>query len=180
MNRILAYYALPAALIAGLQFFLFLPDENGQLSFNQPFLRQYGGTILVALLLVLAIYRYRQSQGGQGMSLGRGFALALYFSLIVGVSYALAWELYFQNFAPDFMEQYQQHQEEELRATGLSEAQIEAQLMGQDEMSERYRSSFFFRFLLSTLEIFPLLLFLGFLAALILKRRPQSEAAEMP
>lgn len=135
----------------------------------------YASMLLAFILIFVAIKQYRDKVSGGTISFGKAFLVGLYVTLIASTVYVLTWMVYYNNFAPDFMDKYAEYVIADLREKGAAEAEIQAQTAEMQKYSEMYKNPLFV-FLFTYIEILPVGLLISLVAALILKRRtPRSE-----
>jgi hypothetical protein len=147
-------------------------DKN---DFEMGMVYGYATMLLAFSLIFVAISMYRKQLGGY-IKFGKAFLVGLYVTLIASTIYVLSWLVYYYNFAPDFMDQYASYMIEQARASGKSQAQIDAQIAEMKPMTEMYKNPVYV-ILFTYMEILPVGLLLSLVAALILKRKPRPDSA---
>ena len=88
-------------------------------------------------------------------------------TLVAGIIYVLAWELFLKTSDLDFAGQYMTYLETTLLEEGKSAAEIKTQLASTKEMMDAYKSNVPMRLGLTFLEIFPVGLLISLISALI-------------
>ncbi len=130
-----------------------------------------GYTIMVIALSIIfmAVKSFRDTNRNGQISFGKGFLIGLYITLIAGCLYATAWEIYYRNDGGNFMDKYIEKYENELRASGTTEAQINEELAKMNDMKESYKNPVI-RFGFTLVEILPVGILISLIAALLLKK----------
>lgn len=167
MTKLVLIFGSIAGLICGGMFFLNMPAdaeaamkqmENGQLI-------GYATMIISLSSIFFAVKQYRDTYLGGNISFGKAFLVGLYITLVAGVIYVIAWEIYYTNFATDFTEFYLEHLKSQMAKDGMTEAAIATELAPQAEMMTMYNENMPFRLGLTFLEIFPVGVLISLISA---------------
>jgi hypothetical protein len=119
--------------------------------------------MLAALSLIFTgVKRYRDVECGGVIRFGRAFVLGLAMAFVGGLIYALGWELYVAVSGYDFMADYTASALDGLRASGATQAAIDAKAAEMRDFAESFRNPLI-RMPLIFVEIFPV----GLLVALV-------------
>lgn len=131
----------------------------------------YGfGTMLVSLSLIyFAIRKYRELEP-EKYKYGTALLIGLGVSLVCALMYVISWEIIFNNFFPDFMQQYSEYCINQKVASGESAeniAKFKSEMATQSEMYKQplYRIAFTF------VEIFPMGLLVSLVSPLLVRKR---------
>ncbi len=135
-------------------------------------------TMLLSFLLVFfGIRSYRENVGGGQISFGRAFAVGILIMLISCLCYVITWEILYFNFLPDFAERYTNYTIEQLRASGASQAVIDAKAEEMRNFSVLYQNPLF-NAAITFLEPLPIGLPITLISALILRRKNRKKDGE--
>ena len=175
MKKIVLTFGLIAGLICGGMFFITMPSD-GKIDFENGQLYGYITMFIALSTIFFAVRQYRDNYNGGVIKFGKAFLIGLYITLVATVIYVIAWELYFNNFAPDFMDQYIAYMRESMSSSGLSETEIDEKMAPQVAMFESYGENTIMRMGLTSIEIIPVGLLISLISGLIygvfLKKKP--------
>jgi len=131
-----------------------------------------GYTIIVLsfLLVFFGIRSYRENVGDGAITFARGFTVGILITLITCVCYVVTWEIVYYNFMPDFMDKYAAHMVEKAKASGLSQAQLQAQL-AQIERSRELYANPLYNSAITFMEPFPVGLVITLISAAVLRKK---------
>jgi len=130
-------------------------------------------TMIIALSTIFfAIKAFRDKHQHGMITFGKSFLIGLYITLIAGAIYAIGWEIYYQNFASDFMTQYTTHYIEKMKSSGASELEIKQQIESMADMQELYKNPIL-RFGFTLMEILPVGIIISLISAAFLFKRKQ-------
>ncbi len=140
-----------------------------------------GYTIIVLsfLLVFFGIRSYREAEGGGQITFARAFGIGMLITLITCVCYVVTWEIIYFNFMPDFMDKYGAYLIAKAKASGVSEAALQAK-MAELARSKVLYNNVFYNSAETFMEPFPVGLLMTLLSAAVLRKRPRSGAAEEP
>lgn len=128
-------------------------------------------TMLLSFLLVFfGIRSYRENVGGGQISFGRAFSVGILIMLISCLCYVITWQILYSSYLPDFMEKYTNYTMEQLRASGASQAVIDAKAEEMRQFSVLYQNPLF-RAAVTFLEPLPVGLPITLISAFILRRK---------
>jgi hypothetical protein len=130
----------------------------------------YTTMILAFLMVYFGIRSYRDTVLAGAISFRRAFGVGILISLIASACYVTAWEVIYRTVAPDFMVKYSARMIEKARASGASEAQIEAKKQQLAKLSEAYKNPVI-NVGMTFLEVFPVGAVLVLISAGVLSRR---------
>jgi hypothetical protein len=137
----------------------------------------YTSMVLAFLMVYFGIRSYRDNVSGGAVSFGKAFAVGISITLIACLCYVASWEFVYHKFFPDFMEKYSSYVIDKARASGATQAQLDAKALEMGKMTAMYRNPFF-RMAETFIEAFPVgLLFTLVSAALLRKKRNEGGTA---
>ena len=136
-------------------------------------------TMLVSFLLVFfGIRSYRENVGGGQISFGRAFSVGILIMFIACLCYILMWQILYSTVFPDFFEKYTAYEIEQLRASGATQAVIDAQAEEMRKLGVLYQNPLI-RAAFTFLEPLPIGLPVTLISALILRRKnPKKDGDE--
>jgi hypothetical protein len=156
-----------------------------KIGFDRAEILGYTSMILAFLLVFFGIRSYRDNVADGTITFAKGFGIGILITLISCVCYTLTWEvLYFTVlkgvFIEKHMEHYVAHMVEQMKASGATQAQIQAKLAEMKHFAEMYNNPLF-NFAITMLEPLPVGVGMTLLSAAILRRkaRPQPSQAAM-
>ena len=129
----------------------------------------YTSMVLAFLLVFFGIRAYREELGGS-IGFGKAFQVGILITLVVCAIYVVSWEIVYWGFWPDFLDQYNAHALAKLRASGATEAAIQAAQAQMARFAELYKNPLF-NVGMTFLEIFPVGLIVTLVSAGILRRK---------
>ena len=136
----------------------------------------YTSMVLAFLMVYFGIRSYRDNVSGGTVSFGRAFVVGLCITLIACACYVATWEVVYHNFYPDFMEKYASAVIDKARASGATQAQLDARILEMGKMKEMYRNPFY-RMALTFIEAFPVGLLFTLVSAGLLRRKRDGTGA---
>jgi len=165
--------AVSAVLMTGTMLFA---DRIG---FDRGLIIGYTTIVLSFLLVFFGIRSYRENVGGGTISFGRAFAVGILITLISSLCYVIAWEILYYNFLPDFCEKYASYLAEKARASGATQAVIDAQVQQVKDMKVILDNPLK-NGLATFIEPFPVGLLITLISAAILRRKRSSGSLPAP
>jgi hypothetical protein len=135
----------------------------------------YTTQLIAFALIFVAVKAYREKEGNGTITFGKAFQIGLYISLIASTMYVVCWMIEYHFFLPDFMEKFTAATLEKMKADGASAAEIAETTKQFADYGEIYKSPIKI-FLFTYIEILPTGLLASLLAALILRKKPQTLA----
>ncbi|MES2377137.1 MAG: DUF4199 domain-containing protein [Bacteroidota bacterium] len=145
---------------------------SDSLSLNTRMIFGYATMILGFSLIFVGIKNYRDINNGQ-ITFGRALGIGLLITLVASTVYVVIWMIDFKYFVPDFGEKYQAQAIAEMKASGVSAAEIQKQSTEMAATMATYKNNALFRAMFTYLEIAPVGIVISLIAALILKRKPK-------
>ncbi len=165
MKRIVLTFGIIAGLIAGGMFYIMSP--GGEVDFDSGQLYGYISMTIALSTIFFAVKQYRDKHSNGTIKFGKAFLIGLYITLVAGLVYVLAWEVYYQNYGDNFVDQYVSYLSEKMTDAGKTTAEIDTELASTVEMMESYDQNMLMRFGLTFLEIFPVGLVISLICGLI-------------
>lgn len=166
MKKLVLTFGIIAGLICGSMFFILHP-EDGQMDFSRGALYGYLTMTIALSTIFFAVKQYRDKYNDGVIKFGKSFMIGLYITLVAGVVYVLCWEVYFNNYASDFGDQYISYLSAEMESKGMSSEEISTELASTKEMMESYSSNMPMRMGMTLMEIVPVGLVISLISALV-------------
>jgi len=170
---ILTFGCLSGLVSAGLMFAT-IPFEE-KIGFDNGLIVGYTAMVISFLFVFFGVRAYRDNLDGAPLTFGSAFGVGLLITLISCVFYVVAWQIVSTYFLPDFWTKFGEQAVNELRASGASEAAIQAKVQevaGYANMNPLLSAAFVF------LEPFPVGLLMTLVSAFALKRTNTQIAAQ--
>jgi Protein of unknown function (DUF4199) len=139
----------------------------------------YTGIVLSFLLVFFGIRSYRDNVGNGQIAFTKAFAVGICITLISCIFYVVTWEIIYFNFMHDFMDKYGAHVIEKLKASGASDAAVQAQVQKLKHFKELYEKPLF-NAAMTFIEPFPIGLAITLISAGVLRRKSESQPAQAP
>jgi hypothetical protein len=177
MKKTVWTFGLISGAILSAMMLLTIPFMD-RIGFDRGMVIGYTTMVLAFLLVFFGVRSYRNDVAGGSVGFGRALAVGSLIALIASVCYVVTWEIYFFNFAPDFMEKMQAHMLEKAVASGESPAAIQARIAEMERFGEMYRNPAI-NAAITLLEPLPVGLVFALVSAGILSRKRRSEHAEL-
>jgi hypothetical protein len=140
------------------------------LSLNTRMVFGYATMILAFSLIFVAIKSYRDNHNNGQITFSKALGIGLLITLIASTVYVVVWMIDFSYFVPDYGEKYQAQALAEMKASGVSAAEIQKQGAEMAATFAKYKTNFIFRAMFTYLEIAPVGIVISLIAALILKK----------
>jgi hypothetical protein len=176
MKKTVWTFGLISGAILSAMMLLTMPfmDEIG---FDRGMVIGYTTMVVAFLLVFFGVRSYRDDVAGGSVGFGRALAVGSLIAVIASVCYVVTWEVFFFNFAPDFVEKMQAHMVEKAVAGGESPQAIQAKVAEMERFAEMYRNPFI-NAAITFIEPLPVGLVFALVSAGILSRRRRSTEAE--
>jgi hypothetical protein len=172
MKKTVLVFGVISGLISAVML-LNIPLFGDKIGFEKGMIVGYASIILSLSLVFFGIKSYRDNVQKGSITFGKAFGVGILITLISCLFYVIAWQIIYYNFMPDYLEKYGNYQIDQMKASGASEAMIEATRMETQKFSEMYKNPFL-NALFTFTEPFPVGLLITLISALILKRKPAS------
>jgi len=140
----------------------------------------YTAIVLSFIPVFFGIRSYRDKVGNGQITFTKAFAVGISIALISCIFYVVTWEILYFNFLPsDFMDKYGAQTIEKLKASGASPAAVQVQVQQLKKFKEQYENPLF-NSLMTFIEPFPVGLGITLLSAAVLRKKAQSQPAQLP
>ena len=172
MKKTLLTFGLISGAFSSLMMVATVPFEN-KIGFDRAEYVGYTIIVLSFLLVFFGIRSYRENTGNGHITFAKGFAVGISITLITCICYVLTWELLYFNVMHDFMDKYGAYVVEKLRASGASQAAIQAQLQQLKQFKEMYENPLY-NAAVTFIEPFPIGLGITLISAAVLRKKAPS------
>jgi|ERR1700744_406416 len=133
----------------------------------------YSSMVIAFSLIFVGVKNYRDKQNDGTISFGKALKIGLLITLVASTIYVIIWQIDYYFFIPDFYEKYSAHIIRDMKAHGATQAQIQQQMAANKTDGEMYKNPII-NAMYTYLEIVPVGLIMSLLAAVILKRKPNT------
>ncbi len=174
MKTTVLTFGLISGLIIAVLMSVTLPFSH-QLGLNRAMVIGYTTMVLAFLLVFFGIRSYRENVGNGSISFGRALSVGFLIMLISCCFYVATWEIIYHTFLPNFADEYMAIATEQMRNSGNSPQQIEAEIANMQSMMQMYKSNILFNIAFTFLEPLPVGLVMTIISALILRKRRRGE-----
>lgn len=125
MKKIVLTFGLISGVISSAMMLATVPFME-TIGFDRGLIVGYTSIVLSFLLVYFGIRSYRDNVAGGSVSFGRAFSVGLLITLISCVFYVATWQVIYNTMMPDFYEKYERQAVKEAKASGATEAEIQA------------------------------------------------------
>ena len=139
----------------------------------------YTTMVLAFLMVYFGIRSYRDTVADGVITFGRGFAVGICITLITCIFYVATWEVIYHNFMPDFETKYAASVIDKARASGATQAQIDAKTAEMARFKEMYRNPFM-NVAMTFIEPLPVGLIFTLVSAGLLRRKRRTSGTGAP
>jgi hypothetical protein len=171
MKAIVWTFGLIAGAVLSAMMFATLPFLD-RIGFDHGEVIGYTTMVLAFLMVFFGIRSYRENVGGGSISFGRALAVGALISFIASACYVATWQVIYYKVSPDFVDKYAAHQLEKQRASGATQAQLDAKTKEMKEFAEMYQNPLI-NAAITFIEPLPVGLVLTLVSAGILRRKPE-------
>jgi hypothetical protein len=145
-----------------------------RIGFDRMLVVGYTSIVIAMLFVYFGIRSYRDNVLGGTITFSRGFNVGLLITLITCACYVTAWLVLFYTVMPDFPDKYAAHLVEGVRASGGSQAEIDAMARSGEDMKKMLRNPLINAAVTFT-EPFPVGLLVTLISAAVLKNKTARE-----
>ena len=168
MKKLILTYGSIAGIVISAMFvitfsFSGMDMENGEII-------GYSTMIIAFASIFFAIKSHRDNDLNGTINFLGAFKIGLGITLVASFIYILSWMILSNTIAKDFMAEYFQQSIEQLRASDLSETEINEKISEMENFKELYKNPIV-KIGMTFLEIFPVGLIISLISAFILKRK---------
>jgi hypothetical protein len=176
MKKVVLTFGLISGVLSSAMMLGTIPFQH-QIGYNRALIVGYTTIVASFLLVYFGIRSYRNNVGGGRITFGRAFGVGILITLVTCVFYVATWEVMFFFFMPDFMTKYTAHEIEKVKASGASDAVIQAKVQGLEKAAEAYHNPLV-NAAETFLEPFPVGLVITLISAAVLRRKEPVETAQ--
>jgi MFS family permease len=177
MKRTVWTYGLISGAILALAMTITMRYED-RISMGAGYAIGYGTMILALLAVFFGIRSYRDNLLGGAIGFRRAFGVGILIALVASACYVASWQVVYRTMVPDFMEKYATRVIENERASGASEAQLEARRQEMAEFAEAYKNPLV-NIGMTLLEILPVAVVVVLVSAWVASGRRAEVRAEL-
>ena len=171
MKKIILIYGLISGTIISAMFMITMPlYKNGTLSMDNGEILGYSTMAIALSLIFFGVKSYRDNYLHGTIKFGKALVVGLSIAGVASLFYAISWEVYFNQFMPDFMDQFANMSKAKAKAGGASEAEIQKVMEGVNRMKEMYKNPVL-RFVITLAEILPVGVLIALISAAILRKK---------
>lgn len=178
MRKTILTFGLISGALSSLMMVATVPFSD-RISFDKAEVIGYTTIVLSFLLVFFGIRSYRDNAGNGQITFTKAFAVGISITLISCIFYVVTWEVLYFNFLHDFMDKYGAYMVEKVKASGAGPAAVQAQLEQMKKYKELYENPLL-NAGMTFIEPFPVGLIITLISAVVLRRKPQSQAAQSP
>jgi hypothetical protein len=171
-KNILVYGLVSGIIVSVIMLFTtnYISHCEGNVDFGTSMVIGYASMLLSFSMVYVGIRNYRNKYNGGVISFGKAFKVGIMIVLIASTIYVISWLIAYFFFIPDFMEKYSAYELNKLRASGVSEIEIENEAKEMADFARMYKNPFF-NAMMTYVEILPVGLIVTLISSLILKRK---------
>jgi hypothetical protein len=174
MKKTILTFGLISGALSSLMMVATVPFAH-RIGFNKALVVGYTTIVLSFLLVFFGIRSYRDNAANGQITFSKAFAVGISIALISCLFYVVTWEIIYFNFMHDFMDKYSANAVERLQASGASAAAVQAKIEEMKKLKESYENPLF-NAAMTFIEPFPVGLVITLLSAVVLRKKPQSQA----
>jgi hypothetical protein len=175
MKKIVLIFGVISGVISSLLMLATVPFAD-KIGFDRAEVVGYTVLVLSFLLVFFGIRSYRDNVGHGEITFTKGLVVGILITLISSVFYVAAWEFVSIHFFPDFMDKYAAYMVAKLKASGASQAAIDARVVEMNKYKEMYNNPFW-NAAMTFIEPLPVGVVITLLSAAVLKKKRQPNAA---
>ena len=131
----------------------------------------YTAIVISFLFVYFGIRSYRDNVLGGRIGFGRALGVGLLITLISCACYVASWQIiYYNDFMPDFLDNYNAHVLNQLKSSGATEAEVQAAVKQNEEFKKLYANPLV-NIAFTLIEPLPVGLLITFVSAAVLRRK---------
>lgn len=169
MRKIVLTFGLIAGAITIAMFVVTLPFHD-RIDSSTAMVVGYTSMVAASLMIFFGIRRYRDTVAGGVIGFWRAMKVGALIVGVAGLAYALAWQVIFFGFMPDYLAKYNAKELERERAKGTPPAALEAKRAEMAKWETMYRNPAF-NIAITFTEPLPVWLPALLISAAVLRRR---------
>jgi hypothetical protein len=168
MKKAILTYGIIAGLIVSLMLVLSFSGDAMDFAYGE--LIGYATMIIAFSTIFIAVKNQRDRFGDGTITFRNALRTGLGITLVATTLYIVSWMIISETIAKDFMANYYQQSVEKLKASNISEDELQARIEEMKAFQEMYKNPIV-KIGMTFLEIFPVGLLVSLVAAIILKRK---------
>ncbi len=130
----------------------------------------YAGIFIALTSIFFGVRKIRDNEYNGSISFGKAFKVGFLIALIASTLYVITWMVLSETYFADFGAQYNAIEIEKIKSSGLSEAEINAQVQSMEAFMKMYENPIA-RFFITYIEILPLGFLISLISAAILRKK---------
>ena len=178
MKRTILIFGLISGVISSLMMIATIPFMT-RIGFDHGYVLGYTTIVLSLMVTFFGVRSYRDNVAKGHITFGRAFLVGLAITLISCIFYVATWEVIYYKFMPDFMDKYGAHILHNMQASGATAAALQEKSEEINKLKVMLKNPLF-NAAMTFIEPFPVGLVITLLSAAILRKKPQSTAAQSP
>ena len=176
MKKTIVVFGLISGAVSALMMVATMPFAD-KIGVDRGYFIGYTTIVLSFLLVFFGIRSYRDNASHGQITFAKAFAVGIGITLISCVCYVVTWQILYFKFMPDFMDKYNAHVLDKLKASGASAAAVEARAQQLKQYKEMYDNPLY-NAAFTFLEPFPVGLLITLASAAVLRRKAKSQTAQ--
>jgi uncharacterized protein DUF4199 len=174
MKKTVLTFGVLSGLVSAAMMLLTLPFIH-RIGFDRGAVVGYTAIVASFILVFFGIRSYREQSGGS-ITFTRAFTVGILITLISCVFYVVTWEMIYFTMLPNFADEWTAYAIEKVRASGGSQAQIEAKMREMADLKKMLDNPLI-NAAFTFIEPFPIGLLMTLIASATLRRKPKSSIA---
>ena len=167
-KTVLTFGLISGAILSAMMLVTF--PLHDRISYEKAMVIGYTTMILSFLFIFFGVRSYRDNVGGGEVSFGRAFKVGITIAFIASSCYVATWEVLFYTVYPDYIEKYQAHELDKVRASGAPQAEIDKKIADATKFAKLYKNPVVSS-AITFVEPLPVGLIVALVSAGILSRR---------
>ena len=176
MKKVVLTFGIIGGLVSSVLMLSTIPFED-KIGFERALIVGYTTIVASFLLVYFGVRSYRDNVGGGRITFGRGFTVGILITLVTCVFYVATWQVMYFYFMPDFMIKEGTHAVEKLRASGASEAAIQAKLV-EMQKNKAMEDNPLTNAAMTFMEPFPVGLLITLISAAVLRKKAAADSVQ--
>ena len=170
MKKLILTYGIIAGVVVSSMMLFSFGGSGVDFDFEYGEIIGYTTMLIAFSTIFFAVKSHRDKYLNGSIQFGKAFKIGIGITLIATIMYVISWMIISETMAQDFMTEYYQHSIEKLRASNLTESEINQQIKEMERFKELYKNPLI-KMGMTFLEIFPVGFIVSLLSAFILKRK---------
>jgi len=175
MRKIVLTFGLIAGVIMSLMMAMTLPFHD-QIGFDNGMIIGYASMVAAFLLIFFGVKTYRDTVAGGSVTFWRAFSVGMLIAFVASACYVVTWEMIYPKIGDEYAANYKAHELEKIRASGASQATIDAKIAEMDRNWKMYEN-IAIRAPLTFSEPLPPAIIVSLITAALVRRRREEDAA---